>query len=165
MKTLRVVINYPVPKGAALWNPSRAVERVLDLAPVAPLCGRGPHTMARPKKGETDRLTRTVSVALTEADYLAWLDKVQASGLTRSAFFRECVLTNRTEVVARPRASADKTRLLYLASKASNNINQLAHRANADHQTGIATESTYQSILYELQALNTFLSVSVSHVD
>lgn len=121
--------------------------------------------MARPRKDEAERLTKTVSLALTEADYLAWLAKVHASGLTRSEFFRECVLTNRTQVVARPKASADKTRLLYLASKASNNANQLAHRANADHLAGIVSESTYQSILYELQTLNTFLKAWVSHVD
>lgn len=121
--------------------------------------------MARPVKNEADRLTRTVSLALTEADHAAWLAKVKASGLTRSEFFRGCVLTNRTQVVARPKASADKTRLLYLASKASNNINQLAHRANADALAGVINESTYQSILYELQALNKFLKASASYVD
>lgn len=121
--------------------------------------------MARPKIDEAVRLTRTVSVALTETDYLAWLAKVQASGLTRSEFFRECVLANRTQVVARPKATADKTRLLYLANKASNNINQLAHRANADNQAGLASESTYQFILGELQTLNHLLKASVTHVD
>lgn len=121
--------------------------------------------MARPKKDEADRLTRTVSVALTETDYVAWLAKVQTSGLTRSEFFRECVLANRTQVVARLKASDDKTRLLYLANKASNNINQIAHRANADNLAGLASESTYRAILGELQALNQLLKASVSHVD
>lgn len=121
--------------------------------------------MARPKKDDSELLSKTVSVALTEADHAAWLAKVEASGLTRSEFFRDCVLTNRTQVVARPVASPDKTRLLFLANKASNNINQLAHRANSEHQAGAIGEATYSAILFELQALNRFLKVTAQDVD
>jgi hypothetical protein len=121
--------------------------------------------MARPKKRDADRLGRTVSVALTEADYASWLAKVHASGLTRSEFFRECVLANRTHVVAKPRASADKVHMLYLANKASNNINQLARRANLDNRAGLIDESTYGAILGELQTLNSLLKAAVSYVD
>lgn len=121
--------------------------------------------MARPKKDDADLLSKTVSVALTEVDYAAWLGKVQASGLTKSAFFRDCVLTNRTQVVARPTASVDKTRLLYMANKAGNNINQLAHRANSDHQAGKVSEATYSALLFELQALNRYLKATAQNVD
>lgn len=121
--------------------------------------------MGRPKKDDSELLSKTVSVALTEADHAAWLAKVKASGLTRSEFFRDCVLTNRTHVVARPVASPDKIRLLFLANKASNNVNQVAHRANSDHQAGLISEATYSSILFELQALNRFIKAAARDVD
>ena len=88
--------------------------------------------MARPKK-HGDGPSKPVSFRLSEADFLAYQAKCAEAGLTPSDFFRECVLTNRTQIVARPKASGDTRRLLYLFNKAGNNMNQLAHRANADH--------------------------------
>lgn len=108
--------------------------------------------MARPRK-HVDGLAKSVSFRLPPAELAAWQAKVEASGLTASEFFRDLVLTNRTQVVARARPSADQTRLLYLVNKASNNLNQLAHRANADHQAGKITEATYSGILAELAAI------------
>lgn len=121
--------------------------------------------MARPSKHPDERITKVVSVGLTEPDFDAWERKVGASGMSKSEFFREAILANRTTVVERPRASADKGRLLFLANKASNNINQLAHRANSDHLAGKLSEGTYSALLYELQALNRFLKASAQHVD
>ena len=100
--------------------------------------------MTSKTKGEAEKLTRPVSFRLTAADHAAYLAKVEASGLKPSEFFRECVLQNRTQIVARPKASPERGRLLYLFNKASNNINQLAHRANADHLAGLmATTPTW----------------------
>lgn len=121
--------------------------------------------MGRPRKNPDELIDKTVSVGLSQADYDAWQAKVDASGLTKSEFFREAILANRTKVVARPRASADKVRLLFLANKASNNINQLAHRANSDHLAGKLSEGAYSALLYELQALNRFLKASAQNVD
>ena len=106
--------------------------------------------MSSKTKGEGEKLTRPVSFRLTAADHAAYLAKVEASGLKPSEFFRECVLQNRTQIVARQTVSKDWGRLAYLFNKASNNINQLAHRANADHLAGITTEETYTRILAEL---------------
>ncbi len=81
---------------------------------------------------ENKKLTKLVSFRLAKADHATYLEKVEASGCTSSEYFRHCVLTNKTQIVARTKASADKKQLLYLYSKASNNLNQLAHRANAE---------------------------------
>ena len=75
--------------------------------------------------------TRTVSFRLTLPDHAAYLAKASAAGVKPSKFFRDAVLTNRTQVVARVQPSSDKRRLIYLFNKASNNLNQLAHTANA----------------------------------
>jgi len=123
-----------------------------------------PRNPAKPQD-RSDKLARIVNFRLTHADHAAYLEKVKASGMKPSVFFRDCVLTNRTQVVARPVANPDKTRLLFLANKASNNINQLAHRANLEHQAGTIGEATYSAILFELQALNQFLKATAQDAD
>lgn len=110
-------------------------------------------------------LTKVVSLRLADDDHAAYMAKVKASGMGRSAFFRECVLGNKTQVVARLKPSVDKDRLVYLVNKAGNNINQLAHRANADHLAGVVSESTYTRILGELQTLAQFMKAAIKNVD
>lgn len=120
--------------------------------------------MARPRK-HGDGLSKPVSFRLSEADFLAYQEKVRASGLSASDFFRECVLTNRTQVIAKPKPSADHRRMLYLMNKASNNINQLAHRANTDNVAGKLSEATYGAILDNLELMSRYLKAMVGHVD
>lgn len=90
--------------------------------------------MARPTKDESEKL-KTVAFRITEGDF--WrTKKFGASGLSQSEFFREYVLTNTTQVISRPVASKDSKRAVFLLHKASNNINQLAHRANSENRAG-----------------------------
>lgn len=121
-------------------------------------------TMARPKK-HGDEGTVPVSFRLTTTERLAYLDKCEAAGLSPSDFFRDCVLTNKTQIVARPKASADRQRLLYLVNKTSNNINQLAHRANSDHLAGKLSEARYEEIIDNLEMIARFLKATIPHVD
>jgi len=113
--------------------------------------------MARPVKSDDEKLSHTVAFRLTDGDFLAYKRKFSASGLKQSEFFREHVLNNTTQVVARPVASVDTKRAVFLLHKASNNINQLAHRANAEHLAGVLSESTFIAILGQLDQLNSFL--------
>ena len=117
------------------------------------------------QKSESDKLTRLVSFRLTDADHRAYLEKVEASGLKPSTFFRDCVLTNRTQIIARPKSSLEKSRLLYLFNKASNNINQLAHRANSEHKGGSLSDGTYREILDALDDLSRDMKDILRRVD
>ncbi len=117
------------------------------------------------KRADGEKLTRPVSFRLTAADHAAYLAKVEASGLRPSEFFRDAVLTNRTQIVERVRPSDDKRRLLYLFNKASNNLNQLAHTANAAELAGKATPALYRGILAELQAIADAMQAAVDHAD
>ncbi|MNN75086.1 Bacterial mobilization protein (MobC) [compost metagenome] len=85
--------------------------------------------------------------------------------MTASTFFRECVLTNRTTIVARRPASGDRKQLLYLVNKIGNNLNQIAHAANLAHVTGKVTEATYLSVLHQLQWTEMFLKGVLGRVD
>lgn len=120
--------------------------------------------MARPKLVEGG-LQRTIAFRLTRADHAVYQAKVEASGLTQSVFFRQHVLTNTTTVIAKPRASVDKRWLLYLANKAGNNLNQIAHRAHADHLAGTLSETTYLEILKHLQDISGYLKAAVAATD
>lgn len=110
--------------------------------------------MARPTKPDAEKVLMKMSLRLTEADHSAYMAKCREAGLTRSEFLRDCVLRNRTKVLARAAPpSADMRRVLFLWGKTSNNMNQLAHRAHADNLAGILSEATYCSILSELNAI------------
>ncbi len=121
--------------------------------------------MARPQKEENEKLEKVASFRLTVTDYDAYKKKFAASGLTQSEFFRECVLENRTQVIAKPIASLEKKRMLFLMNKISNNINQMAHRANSEAQAGVIKESTYMAFLDELSLMNAYLKKVIGNVD
>lgn len=121
--------------------------------------------MARPAKDDAEKLTKTVAFRLTEADHSTYIKKQDASGLSKSEFFREYILTNKTEVIARPKASKEKKRLLFLVNKASNNLNQLAHRANAEHIAGTIDQQTYSDILFQLQDLSLLMRASINNAN
>jgi Neuraminidase (sialidase) len=107
----------------------------------------------RTEKPTTAKLTRLVSFRLAESDHAAYLQKVEASGRKPSAFFRECVLTNKTQIIARHKASVENEKLIFIFNKTSNNLNQLAYRANAEYRAGIISGSTYTRILDVLEII------------
>lgn len=123
--------------------------------------------MGRPRKYGKE--TKTLSVRLEEDEREKILEKIKESGLTISEFFRDAIITNRTKVVAPSaeqalkieQAAVDARRTRFLASKASNNINQLAHRANSEFLTGVISENTYLDILDDLEAMRLFFGASV----
>jgi hypothetical protein len=136
-----------------------------DPVPPAPTAADQEAAAVSRQKEDKQRLTRPVAFRLTEADHAAYLEKVEASGMKPSEFFRECVLTNRTQVVARQKSSADKQRLIYLFNKTSNNVNQLAHRANLDYNAGTISEATYSNILDQLELMTRYMKAVINDVD
>lgn len=89
--------------------------------------------------------------------------RLEAGSPSLAAYLRDCIL--QSQVVARPKPSADRARMLFLMNKASNNINQLAHQVNSAHKAGTINESTYQRILFDLDVLATYMKATVGHVD
>jgi hypothetical protein len=122
--------------------------------------GTAPSRQGRPRKLGAGA-GKPISFRLAEADHQAYQEKCRAAGLSPSDFFRQCILTNRTEVIAKPQVSKDYGQLLFLYTKASNNINQVALRANSDNRAGKLSESTYEAILNNLETLNLFLKANL----
>src|SRR5690606_23446774 len=108
------------------------------------------------------RLDQTISLRLTTSDFAVWNAKVLESGLTASEFFRNAVIQNRTTVRASNAPTQDKKQLDFLVSKISNNINQLARRANEDNLKGILSQSTYRRLLETLLKIMNILKDEVS---
>lgn len=111
---------------------------------------------------ESERLSRPVAFRLTQSDYKKWLEKVESSGRKPSEFFRDCVLQNRTQVVAR---TGEQMQILRLVSAASNNINQLARAANSARLSGAVSETLYAGMLAELQAISDELKGRMRNAD
>ncbi len=117
--------------------------------------------MARPLK-EKAPLAKPLAFRLTEEDHAVWVRKVAQSGLSASEFFRRAVIQNqstvspalRPAVIKQPKPqSQHEAKLLFCISMISNNVNQIAHRLNADHKAGIVSRQLYESFLSELSIL------------
>lgn len=113
--------------------------------------------MARPHKTEREKLTNTISFRVNRKDFDDFEGKRLAAGASKSAFYRDHVARNTTRVVAAPIPTSDGKRAVFLLQKASNNLNQLAHRANAANRVGQLTDATFQALLDQLQQLNQFM--------
>lgn len=91
--------------------------------------------------------------------------KAEEAHITLTDFFKEAIIENKTVVVAKPPKTMNEKRLMYLVSKASNNLNQIAYRANRDHRAGILSEQTYRYLLSELKATNIMLKQEILDAD
>lgn len=120
--------------------------------------------MARPRKyGEP--LGETISFRIPVSKEPAFEAKWKSSGMERSEFLVRCVLENKTQVLARQKASVDKERMLFLFAKASNNLNQIAHKANEAHALKKVDEALYRAVLGQLASLSSLLKTGLENVD
>lgn len=117
------------------------------------------------KGGLSDGESKVMSFRLPIDVHDAFVAKIDASGLTKSEYVRDYVLQEKTQVIARPKASFEKQRMLFLLSKVSNNLNQIAHRANSENKAGVIDAAFYEAILRELSDMNAYLKKVVGNVD
>jgi hypothetical protein len=113
---------------------------------------------------EKETLSERVSFRLNKKDYAFYKNKVADSGLSPSEFFRTAVLTNQTQIISK-KYTPEKKQMIYLLSKTSNNINQLAYRINADHAVGRISDQSYVDLLRALEGIFNSLKAVVKHAD
>lgn len=145
-------------------------------------------------RSEKRTMGSAISFRLPDDKHAAYLAIAKRAGTSIGAVVRQCVIDanpqiliedgakNRravtTEEMERmvaaasvlkktkpPKTSEEKRRLLYLVNKTSNNMNQLAHRANAEYNAGVLSESTFQSILRGLELTTRYLKAVVRDAD
>ena len=81
----------------------------------------------RPKKGATEKLTYRVAVKLAAADYFRLMTRAYEAGVSSSEYMRECFRNGHVKGRLSKEHAAHVRNLCGMA----NNLNQLAHRANA----------------------------------
>lgn len=100
------------------------------------------------------------SFRLSHEDADVWDAKIAQSGMKISEFMREAVINNETVITGQKRtvkhitSDPDMVRRNFLLAAASRNINEIAHRLNADNLAGVVTPATYSAVLDELQGLS-----------
>lgn len=109
--------------------------------------------MARPLKAESEKLTERVAFRVTAATKHEYELRLLKSGLSKSDFFRECVMTDRTEIIVPQAVSSDYRECLRLLSNIANNCNQMAHALNLANQAGIISETLTVSVLRNVSKL------------
>lgn len=102
------------------------------MTPIEPVKKKG----GRPPS-ETKR-DQQMTVCLTKLEKLAIQKRAQKAGLNLSDYGRQMVLTGQAQV----RLSPEENATLNQVAKLGNNLNQLAHKANADGIRSIAFEAT-----------------------
>ncbi|WP_434598695.1 molybdopterin-guanine dinucleotide biosynthesis protein MobC (plasmid) [Pseudomonas sp. R4-76] len=117
--------------------------------------------MAKPKLERVNK-GRVVSFRLTDEQMAPYEEKIKAAGLSQSAFFRETFLQ------ANPvfeQSSQEYERLLFYYSKASNNLNQLAHSVNRAWKGDIISQALYAKWLNELISIRELIAAGVNNAD
>jgi len=120
--------------------------------------------MSRPKKSE-EGLTEPFAFRLSASEAHALRSKIVQSNMKPAEFLRDCVLTNRTIVLARPQVTLEKTRMQFLFNKTSNNMNQIAHVLNSANVAGKLSDAHYQETLNCLANIAKYLKMALNHVD
>lgn len=96
---------------------------------------------------------------LTESDATALDEKVAKSGLTESEFIRQAVIQNKTEIRPPIRQMKKKDmhpmsrEIIYQIQKEGNNLNQIARQINTARAEGWISNSTFESVLDDLDSI------------
>jgi len=106
--------------------------------PVKKKGGRPPSAKKREKK---------INLYVTGLEELAIKKRAERAGLNLSDYCRQLVLTGQAQV----RLSPDENALLNEAARLGNNLNQIAHKANADGIRSVALEA--QRLLRQLSQI------------
>lgn len=140
-----------------------------------------------------EKLGPVIAFRLPEAKHDEYQAAARAAGVSLSVIIRRCLAESSPQIIVGdgesrrplslvemermaaaasvlkkikpPKPSEEKRRLLYLFNKTSNNINQLAYRANSDHQAGIISDNTYTGILAELHTLTYYMKAALKDAD
>lgn len=115
--------------------------------------------MVRPTKYE-EPMARPRSFRLRKLEDEKFAKKLSDAGLETSEYIRKLLHEDKSEVIARPQRMMSKEsrleliRMIGQVQRVGNNINQLAHRANADYLTGTLAEKTYEDLLSRLEEVS-----------
>lgn len=115
--------------------------------------------MARPKT-DGPKLTKIISLRLTDEQYADFLKNLELSGLKESEYMRRCIIGDETTIIAAPKQTEVDLRHLFITSKASNNLNQVAHVINYARVKGTIDRALFIDLIEKLDMILRYLKAS-----
>lgn len=105
--------------------------------------------MARYRSGyDGERRTASLRAWITPSEQAELTTRAEARGLMMSDYVRACCLTDRLPPAGMTRPPGEARELIAALARIGNNLNQMAHRANATGQ--VVSEAALKVALTEL---------------
>lgn len=123
------------------------------------------HQIRGVSMSEKKNKSHAYSFRLTDEEAAIFEEKIAASNMSKSEFFREVFINSNVNLTVKAAPSKDYQRLLFLTNKASNNLNQLAHRVNTHHLNGKVSDRLYRKYLNTLISIRDILLAGVDNAD
>ncbi|MDG4735997.1 plasmid mobilization protein [Pseudomonas aeruginosa] len=108
--------------------------------------------------------SQVVAFRVPDEKFAPYEQKLKELGISKSDFFRKLLL-ERLDQVTIVAPSKDNAKLLFLYNKASNNLNQLAHRVHLAYKSEIVSERLYLKLMNSLAAIHALLLSGVDDAD
>ncbi|WP_299496401.1 hypothetical protein [uncultured Shewanella sp.] len=108
-----------------------------------------------------EKATEHIQVKLTPTEFKPFGDILESTNLKRGTLFKKVILSREIEIAVNNKNNPDKERVVFLANKASNNINQIAKSINQAYRGGIVNERLYIETLNKLISLEKLFSGAI----
>ncbi|MBS0044830.1 hypothetical protein KFE26_21420 [Shewanella sp. M16] len=105
-----------------------------------------------------EKATEHIQIKLTPTEFKPYGELLAVTGLKSATLFKKILLSREVELAIDKNANVDRKRLVFLANKASNNINQIAKSLHQAHRGGIVNERVYVETLNNLISLEKLFS-------
>lgn len=105
-----------------------------------------------------------VQAKLTPKEYEPFKRIIDVTGMKKATLFKKVILSNQNNAVVSVGNSEEKEaqrRLVFLANKASNNINQIAKRLHQAYRGEVVSERSYIKIMNDLVGVRSAFEKSI----
>ena len=108
-----------------------------------------------------EKATIHVQAKLTPSEFEPFQKAMNETGIKQATLIRQVLLANKDFIVEPKEVPKDRARLLFLANKSSNNINQLAKRVHQAYRGGVVSKRLYMQTLNGLKSIQSLMTKAV----
>ena len=108
-----------------------------------------------------EKLTENISFRLAESEFAPYKAVLAKSNIKRSKLFRDTFIAKSNAIALPKENTKTHQRLLFIASKTSNNINQIARKLNSAYRGGVISEKIFVESLNHLISIERNLSGAI----
>lgn len=102
------------------------------------------------KKISKSNLEVVVTFRMSAEEFAPYKKLIEDSGMSKSSVMRNVFISKSENATLPKQPNKDTKRIVFLANKTSNNVNQLARKLNIDSLKGKVNKSTYSLMLNNL---------------